>query len=57
MTIMTIGCEMKKPQYVENPITTTPTTSTGITLVVLGDPFPGPRKSSIRGCELAVSDD
>jgi len=40
---MTISCEIEKPYYFENLITTTPRTrTTRTTLVALGDPFPGP---------------
>jgi len=37
---MTIGSEMKKPQYIENLITTT-TSRRRIAFVALGHPLPG----------------
>ena len=42
-SLMTTGCEMKKPQYFENLITKTARSTTRTTLVALGDPFPGPK--------------
>jgi len=39
---MTIGCEMEKPQYIENLITNNPKNKNKKNkFVVIGDPFPG----------------
>jgi len=50
---MTFGFEMKKPQYFENLITTTPRTTTS---VALGDPFPGPKVKKTINARFKIHD-
>jgi len=50
---MTIGYEMKKPEYLVNLITTNPrrktiTRTTTLVVVALGDPFQGPKNRSFN---------